>query len=291
LDSLKPGHRYEYTGDGGKNFHADWALWKLAGKRSEMIWESPWGAGFPGWHIECSAMSLTLLGDCVDIHVGGIDLRFPHHEDERAQTNALAGKEVVRNWIHGEHLLFEGKKMAKSAGNVLLVADIAARGLDPLALRLALLENRYRAQIDMTWQTITAADATLQRWRKAMASWGSSDEIKFDEEIHRHFMNDLETSKALLRLRSIEKDESIGIQDKRAIFLFADQVLALDLNREIAPAAEIELSSEALELLAQRAAARAAGNWAESDRIRDLLALEGITVRDGKDGQSWELRN
>ena len=291
LDSLKPGHRYEYTGDGGKNFHADWALWKLAGKRSEMIWESPWGAGFPGWHIECSAMSLTLLGDCVDIHVGGIDLRFPHHEDERAQTNALAGKEVVRNWIHGEHLLFEGKKMAKSAGNVLLVADIAARGLDPLALRLALLENRYRAQIDMTWQTITAADATLQRWRKAMASWGSSDEIKFDEEIHRHFMNDLETSKALLRLRSIEKDESIGIQDKRAIFLFADQVLALDLNREIAPAAEIELSSEALELLAQRAAARAAGNWAESDRIRDLLALVGITVRDGKDGQSWELRN
>ena len=294
LDSLKPGHRYEYTGDGGKNFHADWALWKLAGKRSEMIWDSPWGAGFPGWHIECSAMSLNLLGDSVDIHVGGIDLRFPHHEDERAQTNALAGKsageEVVHNWIHGEHLLFEGKKMAKSSGNVLLVSDIAERGLDPLSLRLALLENRYRSQIDMTWQTITAADATLKRWRKAMALWGSGSDVKFDPEIHDYLMNDLETSKALLRLRAIEKDESIGSQDKRALFLFADQVLALDLNRTVGGDVVVELSAEAAGLLEERVAARAAGNWAESDRIRDVLAEIGVLVRDSKDGQSWEVR-
>ncbi len=294
LDALKPGHRYEYTGDGGKNFHADWALWKLAGKRSEMIWESPWGAGFPGWHIECSAMSLNLLGDSVDIHVGGIDLRFPHHEDERAQTNALAGKaageEVVRNWIHGEHLLFEGKKMAKSSGNVLLVSDISARGLDPLSLRLALMENRYRSQIDMTWQTITAADATLKRWRKALASWGASDEVKVDVEIHSHFMNDLETAKALLRLRAIEKDETIGNQDKRAIFLYADQVLGLNLNRAVEEESVAELNAEALALLAERLAARASGNWAESDRIRDLLAESGILVRDSKEGQSWERR-
>jgi cysteinyl-tRNA synthetase len=289
LEALKPGHRYEYTGDGGKNFHADWALWKLAGKRSEMIWDSPWGPGFPGWHIECSAMSLNLLGDCVDIHVGGIDLRFPHHEDERAQTNALAGKEVVRNWIHGEHLLFEGKKMAKSSGNVLLVSDIAERGLDPLALRLALMENRYRSQIDMTWQSIIAADATLQRWRKAMASWGTGNDVKFDSEMHSHFMNDLETAKAILRLRAIEKDESIGAQDKRALFLYADQVLALDLDRGLVAEAEVELSAEAQQLLEERAAARAAGNWAESDRLRDLLAEDGVIVRDSKDGQSWEM--
>jgi cysteinyl-tRNA synthetase len=285
LDSLKPGHRYEYVGDGGKKFHADWALWKLAGKRSEMIWDSPWGAGFPGWHIECSAMSLNLLGDQVDIHVGGIDLRFPHHEDERAQTNALAGREVVQNWIHGEHLLFEGKKMAKSSGNVILVSDIVERGLDPLALRLALLENRYRAQIDMTWQALTAADATLHRWRSALATWGESNEIKFDEEIHSHFMNDLDTSKALLRLRAIEKDPAIGNQDKRAIFLYADQLLALDLNRKV----RYEISDEVSDLLAERATARAAGNWAESDRLRDLLATLKIEVRDGKDGQSWEV--
>ena len=285
LDSLKPGHRYEYVGDGGKRFHADWALWKLAGNRSEMIWESPWGAGFPGWHIECSAMSLDLLGDQVDIHVGGIDLRFPHHEDERAQTNALAGREVVKNWIHGEHLLFEGKKMSKSSGNVILVSDIVQRGLDPLALRLALMENKYRAQIDMTWQALTAADATLHRWRTALAEWGDSPEVKFDEEIHSHFMNDLDTSKAILRLRTIEKDPSIGNQDKRAIFLYAEQVLALDLDRRVIH----DVSEEVNVLLQQRVAARAAKNWAESDRLRDLLATHKIEVRDGKDGQSWEV--
>jgi cysteinyl-tRNA synthetase len=285
LDSLKPGHRYEYVGEGGKRFHADWALWKLAGKRSEMIWDSPWGAGFPGWHIECSAMSLNLFGDHVEIHVGGIDLRFPHHEDERAQTNALAGKEVVKNWIHGEHLLFEGKKMAKSTGNVILVSDLVGRGLDPLALRLALLENRYRAQIDMTWQSLTAADSTLWRWRTAMTSWGDGSDLKFDEEIHAHFMNDLDTAKALLRLRAIEKDPAIGNQDKRAIFLYADQLLALDLDKKV----KSEISDEATQLLTDRASARANGDWDESDRLRDLLATLKIKVRDSKDGQSWEV--
>ena len=142
----------------------------------------------------------------------------------------------------------------------------------------------------MTWQTINAADATLKRWRKAISSWGSSDEIKLDIEIHSYFMNDLETSKALLRLRAIEKDESIGNQDKRAIFLYADQVLGLDLNRTVPEDSLVELSAELLTLLEERVAARAAGNWAESDRIRDLLAESGILVRDSKAGQSWELQ-
>jgi cysteinyl-tRNA synthetase len=287
LDSLKPGHRYEYQGDGGKKFHADWALWKLAGKRTEMIWDSPWGAGFPGWHIECSAMSLALLGSVVDIHVGGIDLRFPHHENERAQTNAIAGEEVVRNWIHGEHLLFEGKKMAKSSGNVILVSDISARGFDPLALRLALLENRYRSQIDMTWQNIAAADSTLRRWRELLAQWGSSADLKRDEEIYSHFMSDLDTPKAILRLRTIEKDLSIGAQDKRGIFLYADLVLGLDLDRK----PSLELTPEAMLLIEERAAARKAGNWSESDRLRDELASLNVEVRDGKDGQSWSIRS
>ncbi|MFM6841683.1 MAG: cysteine--tRNA ligase [Candidatus Planktophila sp.] len=290
LESLKPGHRYEYLGDGGKRFHADWALWKLAGKRSEMIWESPWGSGFPGWHIECSAMSLQLLGTSVDIHVGGIDLRFPHHEDERAQTNAIAGGEVVKNWIHGEHLLFEGKKMAKSSGNVILVSDITERGYDPLALRLALLENKYRSQIDMTWAAIAAADSTLKRWRKAISAWGSSDEIKIDDEIYSHFMSDLDTSKAILRLRALEKDSTVGVLDKRAIFLFADQVLGLDLAREAEPEIAAEITFEALQLIEQRAAAREAKNWSESDRLRDLLALMDIAVVDGAEGQSWSIR-
>ena len=231
-------------------------------------------------------MSLALLGSVVDIHVGGIDLRFPHHENERAQTNAIAGEEVVRNWIHSEHLLFGGKKMAKSSGNVILVSDISAKGFDPLALRLALLENRYRSQIDMTWQNISAAHSTLKRWRELVAQWGSGDELKRDEEIYSHFMNDLDTPKAILRLRAFEKDSSIGAQDKRAIFLYADLVLGLDLDRK----PSTELSAEAESLLEDRAAARLAGNWSESDRIRDALAAMKVDVRDSKDGQSWTIK-
>ena len=279
LDALKPGHRYEYQGDGGKRFHADWALWKLSGSRDEMVWDSPWGRGFPGWHIECTAMSLRLLGEKIDVHVGGIDLRFPHHENERAQTNAIAGSEVVDTWLHGEHLLFEGRKMSKSAGNVLLVSDLHAKGIDPLALRLALLENRYRSQIDLTWQSIAAAEMTLRRWRNALNQWGVGNELKFDTEIGNFFMSDLDTPKAILRLRAIEKDKSIGAADKRAIFLFADQVLALDLDR--APT-KVENSLEVEELLKARSEARAMSNWAESDRLRDELKALGFTVQDNK---------
>ena len=279
LDQLKPGHRYEYTGDGGKHFHADWALWKLAGNRSEMIWESPWGAGFPGWHIECTSMSLELLGKSIDIHVGGIDLRFPHHENERAQTNALAGTDVVHNWIHGEHLLFEGRKMSKSAGNVVLVEDLIKAGLDPLALRLTLLEGRYRSQMDLTWSSLHAADATLQRWRRLMQDWGTSQDVKFDVDINSSLMNDLDTPKAIMRLRAIEKDSTIGAQDKRALFLYADQVLGL--NVDSAPREKI-ISAEAQQLIDQRIAARTAGNWSESDRLRDELVALGVEVQDKK---------
>ena len=289
LADLKPGHRYEYTGDGGKRFHADWALWKLAPNRSDMVWDSPWGVGFPGWHIECTAMSLDLLGDSIDLHVGGIDLRFPHHENERAQTNSIAKRDVVRNWLHGEHLLFEGKKMAKSSGNVVLIRDLIAAGLDPLALRLALLENRYRSQMDLTWDSLRAADATLSRWRKAMALWGDSSEIKFDSEINAMAMRDLDTPKIIIKLREIEKSVSIGGQDKRALFLYADQLLGLDLARP--PKLDKPINDAELALLNARSEARAAKNWAEADRLRDELAQSGIEVRDGAAGQSWERIN
>lgn len=279
LDALKPGHRYEYSDDGGKKFHADWALWKVAGARSEMVWDSPWGKGFPGWHIECSAMSLELLGECVDIHIGGIDLRFPHHENERAQTNSIAGREVVAHWLHGEHLLFEGKKMSKSAGNVLLVSDLISQNLDPLALRLTLLESRYRSQMDLTWNSLRAADATIQRWRSLMQEWGGSSEVKFDSEINASIMNDLDIPRVLIRLRAIEKDPSIGNQDKRAIFRYTDQILGLDLDK--APR-EILISEEAETLIAQRNQARAEANWSESDRLRDLLQSMGVEVQDKK---------
>jgi cysteinyl-tRNA synthetase len=281
LDSLKPGHRYEYTEDGAKRFHADWALWKAAGDRTEMVWESPWGKGFPGWHIECSAMSMELLEEHVDIHVGGIDLRFPHHENERAQSNALINKEAVDLWVHGEHLLFEGKKMSKSSGNVVLLSDVIARGIDPLAIRLCFLENKYRSQMDLTWNSIEAAHETLKRWRLKMSQWSTDKSIAIDAEIENAFNTDLDTSRAIMRLREIEKD---GSNNKAAVFRYADQVLALDLER---PVEEKTLSPQMKDLLDQRALARAEKRWSDSDQLRGELEALGLEIKDTADGQVW----
>ena len=281
LDSLMPGHRYEYHNDGVKRFHADWALWKSAGDRTQMVWESPWGVGFPGWHIECSAMSLDLLEGHVDVHVGGIDLRFPHHENERAQSNAVIGAEAVDLWVHGEHLLFEGRKMSKSSGNVVLVEDLLSKGIDPLALRLCFLENRYRSQMDLTWNSLQAADETLTRWRTRMSEWSTSNEATSDQEIANAFSNDIDTPRAIMRLREIEKSDLLN---RRELFLFADQVLGLDLAR---PVAKKELTDQMQNLLNERVKARSEKRWADSDELRVQLENLGLQIKDTADGQNW----
>ena len=281
LDSLKPGHRYEYSEDGAKRFHADWALWKAAGDRTEMVWESPWGKGFPGWHIECSAMSLELLDGHVDIHVGGIDLRFPHHENERAQSNALINTEAVDLWVHGEHLLFEGKKMSKSSGNVVLLKDVIERGIDPLAIRLCFLENKYRSQMDLTWSSIEAAHETLKRWRMKMSQWGSEKSMQIDPEIESAFNTDLDTPRVIMRLREIEKSDS---DNKASFFRYADQVLGLDLDR---PLETKVLTPQMKTLLDERALARTEKRWADSDRLRVELENLGLEIKDTPEGQSW----
>ena len=284
LDSLKPGHRYEFSDEGDKKFHADWALWKAAGSRTEMIWDSPWGFGFPGWHIECTAMSLSLLNGHVDVHVGGIDLRFPHHENERAQSNSIINSEAVDLWVHGEHLLFEGRKMSKSANNVVLIQDLVEREIDPLALRLCLLENRYRAQMDLTWAGLEAANATLRRWRTSMSAWGDGLAEREDAEISSAIAKDLDTPRAILRLRTVEKDSQLPSEEKRAIFIYADQVLGLDLIRKVI---NRPLSADQQNLLDERALARGSKNWTLSDQLRDQLLVQGISINDGPDGQSW----
>ena len=291
LDSLKPGHRFEYTEDGAKRFHADWALWKAAGDRTQMIWDSPWGAGFPGWHIECSAMSLHYLGGFVDLHLGGIDLRFPHHEDERAQSNCAIDKEAVELWVHGEHLLFEGRKMAKSTGNVVLISDLIEKHIDPLALRLCFLENRYRSQMDLSWESLKAAHSLLQRWREKIQLWQRDNNVdlpltqKLIEEIVTDFRQDLDTPRALQKLRNLEKSESVSDGSKNLVFKAVDQLFGLNLLNQIA---QKDLSIEAQKLLAQRAVARESGDFNESDRLRNELEKLGVAVKDSKSGQSWE---
>jgi cysteinyl-tRNA synthetase len=291
LDSLKPGHRFEYTEDGTKRFHADWALWKVAGGRKEMIWDSPWGAGFPGWHVECSAMSLHYLDEFVDLHLGGIDLRFPHHEDERAQSNCAIGKESVALWVHGEHLLFEGRKMAKSTGNVVLVSDLISKHIDPLALRLCFLENRYRSQMDLSWDSLKAAHLLIQRWREKVQIWQrdtSADQVSANvliAEVIADFRQDLDTPRALQKLRTIEKSEDIKDSTKFLVFSTLDNLFGLNLFKT---STQKELGQHEKELLEKRALARGVGDFTESDRLRDELVKLGIAVRDSKEGQSWD---
>ncbi|MGO8961937.1 MAG: cysteine--tRNA ligase [Streptosporangiaceae bacterium] len=294
LDELRPGHRFSGGVDEQKRFHADWALWKGAPSGRELTWTTPWGTGFPGWHTECSAMSLQYLGDRIDIHTGGIDLRFPHHEDERAQSNSLAGHDVVRHWVHGEHVLFEGRKMAKSTGNVVLLSDLADRGLDPLAARLTFLEHRYRQQLNLTWDTLTAADGTLRRWRELVADWANEPSramcAEYWSRISDALDEDLDTPAALRALRELAKDSEIPAGSKFETFASADRVLGLDLVSLVGrPRPPVELPAGADEKLAERAAARDRKDFAASDRLRSELAEMGVAVVDTPEGQTWTL--
>src|SRR5712691_6466321 len=294
LDDLRPGHRSGGAVDERKRFHADWALWKSAPAGRELTWPAPWGTGFPGWHTECSAMSLHYLGDQIDVHTGGIDLRFPHHEDERAQSDSVAGHEVVRHWAHGEHLLFDGRKMAKSTGNVVLLSDIAGRELDPLALRLALLEHRYRQQLNLTWDTLQAADRTLRRWRDRVADWARSPSkpmcAQYVGDITGAFDDDLDTPAALRALRGLEKDGEIPAGSKFETFAHVDQLLGLDLARAVGrPASAAPLPADAAAKLQARQAARQARDFAAADQLRDELAAIGVAVVDTPGGQEWSV--
>src|SRR4051794_28911008 len=294
LEDLRAGHRADAAELAvGKRFHADWALWKAAGPQRQMVWDTPWGKGFPGWHTECSAMSLHYLGETFDVHTGGIDLRFPHHEDERAQSEAAVGHEGVRRWVHGEHLLAEGRKMAKSTGNVVLVRDVVERGYDPLALRLFFLTGRYRQQMNLTWDALAGADRRLRRWRSKVAEWAerSSTAMCADyvQRLSAAFDDDLDSPTALVALGELEKDQSVPAGSKFETFVWVDRILGLDLARDVGKPRDSvgELPAGAVELLERRAAARAAKDFATADDLRDQLGALGIAVTDTKAGQSW----
>ncbi len=303
LDSLRPGHKFDAEEDeSAKKFHADWALWKSAGEnRTQLTWETPWGRGFPGWHTECSAMSLDLLGDSIDIHTGGIDLRFPHHEDERAQSNSATSgegesgtREVVRHWVHAEHLLFESRKMSKSSGNVVLVQDVIDRGYDPLALRLAFMQHKYRSQMNLTWEVIESSQELLDRWRHKVNIWSHSDSQAMDQvvvdEISGYFSQDLNTPMAVNSLRTLEKSSEISDGAKFEIFAHLDSLFGLDLVRDVGKDLNpsMQIPEEVSELLEQRNAARGEKDWALSDKLRDQIAACGFTIVDTGDGAHLE---
>ena len=287
LDNLRPGHRDLET-DGRKRHPADFALWKGAGAGRLMRWDSPWGEGFPGWHIECSAMSMQYLGDRFDIHTGGTDLVFPHHEDEIAQSDGATGHQVISVWVHGGHLLAEGQKMAKSTGNVFTIHDIVERGHDPLAFRLLCFQTRYRSLLDFRWDALDAADRKLTQIRQRMLEWkeaprdGLSPEAKeLDRRFRDAVADDLDMPTAVVVLNEAV---SVPIADgeKYALLASWDQVLGLDLERLAREGFEVPAEVETL--VQERDSARASKDFARSDEIRVRLTDMGWEVMDTPDG-------
>ncbi|HEY5630376.1 MAG TPA: cysteine--tRNA ligase [Candidatus Limnocylindrales bacterium] len=298
---MRVGERVE-ADEYGKDDVRDFALWK-GPKAGEPSWDTSIGPGRPGWHIECSAMSMRYLGETFDVHTGGIDLVFPHHTDEIAQSEAATGKPFVRHWLHNAFLQMGGQKMAKSTGNIERVPEIVDRGIPARALRLALISAHYRTTLSFTEDSLAAATSAVERLDALIAALGAYQSDSDDDPTLGQLLegareafvaamdDDLNISPALaavfdlvrelnrrLAARSLSTaDAATSLQALRDL----DQVLGL------LPPADDALSPELQALLDARVAARAAKQWAESDRLRDVLAEQGIAVEDTRDGQRW----
>ncbi len=293
VEEMRAGHRVEVETD--KRDLADFALWKAAGHHRLMKWPSPWGEGYPGWHIECSAMSLKHLGERFDIHTGGIALKFPHHEDEIAQSEGALGHEVVSIWMHGEFLTMDDAKMAKSTGNVLRVADLPAMGYEPLVFRYLALTAHYRSKLDFTADAMHAAASGLARLRRAVSSappeavdLAAEPMATYRSRFADAIADDLGLPRALAVAHEVASASDLTDAQRRALLLDFDRVLGLSLDAPMAE--EAPLPEGAAQLLERRAAARAARDFAASDALRDELAALGVEVRDTPEGQETTVR-
>jgi cysteinyl-tRNA synthetase len=293
IEQLRAGHRVDVEHD--KRDPEDFALWKRAEARRSMKWPSPWGEGFPGWHIECSVMSLKHLGERFDIHTGGIDLKFPHHEDEIAQSEGALGHKVVSVWLHGEFLTLGDAKMAKSAGNVIRVADLPEKGFEPLAFRYLALTAHYRSKLDFTEDAMHAAASGLARLRRATAAddgtvvdLAAEPMASLRDQFADAVADDLAIPRALAVAHEVASDADLDPSQRRALLLDFDRVLGLSLGEPVAD--EAPLPAGAAELLERRALARAGRDYATSDALRDELAALGVEVRDTPDGQVTTVR-
>jgi cysteinyl-tRNA synthetase len=304
----------------GKRNPSDFALWRAEepGKRRVMRWDSPWGWGAPGWHLECSVMSMQLLGEHFDIHTGGIDHRELHHVNEIAQSEAYLGdgEPWVRFWLHNEFLQLNAEKMAKSAGGAPRLADVVGAGYHPLAFRLFLLGGHYRSQLDFTNHAMDSAQATLRRLvtrieplrplpvadRLSLAVAGTADDpvaARLIAGIDEAISADLATPKILALLQDALREPAITPQGLRVVVAAADALLGLSLDtldpRRVDQRRSVgELASAELEIIeqmvAERTQARKERNWARADEIRDELEKLSVQVTDTADGPVWELR-
>ena len=300
-EQLKVGERVE-ADDYGKDDVRDFALWKAA-KPGEPSWDVPIGTGRPGWHIECSAMSMRHLGPSFDIHTGGIDLIFPHHEDEIAQSEAATGQRFVGTWLHCDHLRLGGAKMARRVGNIARVADLLESGVSARALRYALIRVHYRQALEYSDDTLAEAGAALGRLDEVLAKLGAYDEAGPDDGTLDELLDgaearfraalddDLNVSAALAAIFELVRETNRRIAERRLSTAdarrIADRLRALDTVLAILPDPDDGIPAEVSSLLDARVAARAARDWAASDRLRDELASLGVAVEDTRDGQRW----
>jgi cysteinyl-tRNA synthetase len=275
--------------DPRKRNPGDFTLWKAARGKRLQVWDSPWGPGFPGWHIECSAMSTALLGERFDIHTGGSDNVFPHHEAEIAQSEGAFGHQVVGYWMHGEHLMLSGARMAKSAGNFFRITEIEEQGFDPLAFRYLALQAKYRTKLNFSVEGLAGADRALRQLRARVAEWrvgadGPSGD--FGQRFRAAMADDLDLPSAMALVAEVTRSD-LPPGARASLLLDWDRVLGLDLGRGVE--APTELPAGASDLLEQRERARSERDYATSDRLREELAALGVRVTDTRDGQRWEV--
>jgi cysteinyl-tRNA synthetase len=299
LDELVEGHRVEI--DQRKEDPRDFVLWFSQSKYPNQImkWESPWGVGFPGWHIECSAMASKYLGEHIDIHCGGIDHVSVHHTNEIAQSEGAFGHKWVNVWMHGEFLVVDKAKMAKSAGNFLTLASLAEQGFDPLHYRFLCLGAHYRSQLFFSFEALSAAKNAFEAFKNRVVSWklspasgmpasASSNNVSpvaasYQERFWQALASDLDMPIAMSVLWDMCKDQQLASEDKLALARDFDRVLGLGVDAFERP----ELSSELMDLVREREAARAAKDWKKSDTIRDELKAKGLQLKDTAEGTHW----
>ena len=290
LDEQEAGKRVDFNPE--KRNIADFALWKFSPSdhQRDMEWDSPWGKGFPGWHIECSAMSMKYLGETLGIHAGGIDHVPVHHTNEIAQSEAATGKPFAKYWMHSNHITVEGEKISKSLRNGITLEDIEAKGISLQAFRLHVLESHYRSQSKFSWESLQASQNRLNHWRAvACLIWqgDTANEPVFERELSllKQLQNDLDTPATLAvvdaELSLIEEGKiQSAIGTLQRLIPEIKDLLGIDISTS-------DISDAQKELITQRESARQAQNWAKSDELRDKLTAEGIGLRDTSHGAVW----